>query len=110
MSTRQDFAANAGEDLVLTFTMNPLPSGGIAGWTLLCTVKSSLTGAVLTTSAGTVTDGPNGKFQVTLTRTQTGTTLGVGTWFYDVWRTDSGLQAQLAYGNLTLNQPVRAPS
>lgn len=93
-----------GEAIALTFTIKPLTD--ITGWTIKLTIKNNATdvgqllqvAAVLTTPA-------SGIFTCSLTHAQT-LTLGVGTYAYDVQRTDSGSEAVLSIGSLTVSQEV----
>lgn len=63
----------------------------------------------LTVSTPTITVTGTGPYviHVPLTRAQSGTTLGVGEWFIELARTDSGSNKTLARGVLVLHQTVR---
>ena len=90
------------EDAVLTFTMAPVVN--ITGWTISFTVATDVTSSTaLLTKTGAVTNGPSGIFTVTLTSTDTGTTLaGDTTYNWCVRRTDSGNVTLLALGQLKI--------
>jgi hypothetical protein len=96
-----------GEDVALNFTLTPLTD--ITGWTLSFKVKQRLDdAAALLTIAGSITTAAAGTFSVTLSAANT-TTLSAGRYTYDVWRTDSGSNAALAIGALTVKGSVRLP-
>ena len=106
MATSQNLEFFRGEDVTLNFTMAPVVD--ITGWTLSFKVKQTATDAALLTIAGSVTVGASGTFGVALTAAQT-TTLGVGTYVYDAWRTDSGAATALTYGTVTVKGTPRVP-
>lgn len=95
-----------GEDIQLDFTMNPVVD--ISGWTLSLNVEGNPESPKLITKAGTVTDGPNGEFSVTLTDADTGA-VAVGRYRYDVWRTDAGNERVIADGELVMKDSARFP-
>lgn len=90
-----------GEDLDLNFTLDPAED--ITGWTIVFTAR---TDSGVLTKPGTVVDGPNGKFDVTLDDVDTD---GVkpGHYAYDVWRTDTGSERVLAIGTLKILAVIR---
>lgn len=97
-----------GEDVTLNFTMTPLTD--ITGWTMSFRVKAKLEDAsvLLGPINASITTAAAGTFSVPLTAAQT-STLPVGTYDYDVWRTDSGSAATLDLGKLTVKGSVKTP-
>jgi hypothetical protein len=90
----------AGEDITFTVTMN-LPTN-ITGWTLELRLFSNDWSEELEAIDGpTITDPTNGIFWFDVPAFVTGTTLGRGRFRYSVWRTDSGNNKKLAYGQIT---------
>jgi hypothetical protein len=91
-----------GEDLTLRFSVVDPDSKDvvdITGWTLTLHVRASLTGAAVLTKAGTITDAASGLFTITLSRTDTGTTItAAGDYYWGTARTDSGSWTVLSYG------------
>jgi hypothetical protein len=92
-----------GEDVTLTFTMDP--TANITGWTITFAVRSS-EGIEITKTAN-VTDGPGGVFTVTLADTDTDA-LRTGTYHYDAWRVDAGSERVLAVGSFVILAPARS--
>ena len=91
------------EAVTFNFTVRKTddPAAGlenIAGWTLAFTVASdyNVSPPKTLTKAGTVTDGPNGKASVSLTAAEMN--VAIGSYRYDLWRTDSGQERALAVG------------
>lgn len=101
MATQKDLTPfYRGEDIVLNYTMSPVMD--ITGWTIRFHVKGQLSdAATLLTINGVIVSAVAGTFSITLTAANT-TTLGVGIYYYDVWRTDSGQACALALGKLTV--------
>lgn len=102
MPARIDLACKAGAAVrILCRRFKPRD---ITGWTLQLRVFDDRGGAVLLTltlGAGiTLTDATAGDFMIVLTATHTGTTLGAGSFWYDLWRTDSGSETPMAEGTL----------
>ena len=90
-----------GEDVTITVTMSPATN--ITSWTFVFTAKDKLGGtqALQKTNASfTIADALNGVFRFTLSATDTGTTLSVRTYVYDIQRTNSGSATVLVTGNL----------
>jgi len=94
-----------GEDVTLDFQMTP-PSD-VTGWTISLKIADTIGGTVQVTKAATITDGPRGRFRVTLASADTAS-LAVGRYVWDARRTDSGNKATLADGTLDLRQEVTA--
>ena len=90
-----------GEDVTLSFTMNPVVD--ITGWTLEFNIEQS--GTVVLTKSASVTDGPNGLFSVSLTDADTDGL--ANNYTYDVWRTDDGSESVLAIGNFIVHRVAR---
>lgn len=95
-------AVYLGEDVVLTFVMDPVED--VTGWTLLFTAKTKA--GIEVEANAVVTDGPAGEFTVDLADTDI-ESLGVGRHNYDVWRTDAGSERVLAIGRFTVSAVVR---
>lgn len=94
-----------GEDILLEFQMTP-PSD-ITGWTISFKLADSLGGTVQFTKSATITDGPRGKFRVSIASADTAS-LTAGRYMWDARRTDSGSKATLADGWLDLRREVTA--
>lgn len=90
-----------GEDVVLPFTMDPVAD--VTGWTVVLTVKGE--GFTISKTA-TVTDGPGGEFEFTLTDDDTDL-LPTGQYRYDVWRTDAGAERVIAIGFFVVHMALR---
>lgn len=90
-----------GTDLTLPFTMNPVED--ISGWTILLTVRGS---SVSIIKDATIDSGPDGTFHFTLADTDTDS-LSPGTYDYDVFRTDSGVEEVLAIGAFVIQTVAR---
>lgn len=108
MPTNVDFRFEAGEAVTLRFE----PRTGetdISAWALRFRVfdADDPDTVLLTKTLGSgvefVTDGEDGDFDVLLTESNTGTTLGAGAFPYDAWRTDAGSGTELANGHLIIN-------
>lgn len=106
MSVQSNLVFFQGEDILLTFTMNP-PTD-ITGWTLTGTIKDKLGGTTQFTYTPTITDAGRGVFTVSWTRGQTSALAAPGDYVWDVRRTDSGKNTVLAHGQIKLKQPVTA--
>jgi hypothetical protein len=98
-------ALHRGQDATLDFQLSP--PDDCSGWTVTLKVAASLGGSVEVTKTATVTDGPRGRFRVTLASADTAA-LAVGRHVWDVRRTDSGHKTTLADGVLDLLQEVTA--
>ncbi len=89
----------------VTITAAPLVQTNITGWTLLATFKEKPgDNAALLTVPGVITDAPNGIFTVSLTSTQTKTTLGTGLLYWDIFRTNAGSETALSVGRFEIKQ------
>lgn len=97
-----------GEDVSMTFTMTPTTD--ITGWTMSFRLKAQISDAsvLLGPVNATITTAAAGIFAVALTAAQT-LTLPVGTYDYDIWRTDSGSAATLDLGKVTVKGSVKTP-
>lgn len=92
-----------GEDLTLDFQLTP--PADVTGWAITFQLADQLGGTVQVTKTATVTDGPRGRFRVSLASADTAT-LAPGRHVWDVRRTDNGSRATLADGFLDLRQEV----
>jgi len=82
-----------------TFAARVGPGRGLPPWVQKTTGGSG--------AAGVVTDpGTGGTGYFILTAADTGRTLGPGVWAWSLWRTDTGLEARLAWGDLVLGKSV----
>lgn len=105
MAEQNNLHCYKGEAFTPTFTMSPVED--ITGWTVVGTVKRHSSDAVaLLTISGSITDASGGVFIVSFTAANT-TTLGPGTFAYDVWRTNAGSEAVLSIGILEVMPEVR---
>ncbi len=95
----QTWAFAAYEAPVLKITMTPAED--ITGQTFQLNIRKKDGTVVLQSTSFTVITAETGIFKFQLTKAQTGVTIGVGDFDYDVWRTDSGSEKQLVYGRLS---------
>lgn len=88
-------------------------SGGqdITGWTVHGTIRANATDAAALVGPAVCThvSEAGGILKFALTSTQTKTTLGVGTFAYDVQRVDAGAESVLSVGALRVRQEVLYP-
>jgi hypothetical protein len=103
MSVASHISFFRGEDVVLDFEMTPLAD--VTGWAITLKVADTLGGAVQLTKTATITDGPRGRFRVTIASADTAS-LSAGRYTWDCRRTDSGAKATLAHGELDLRREV----
>lgn len=94
-----------GEDVVLDFQMSPMED--VSGWAISLKIGDTLGGTVQVTKTASITDGPRGKFRVTIASADTAS-LAAGRYTWDCRRTDSGAKATLANGELDLKREVTA--
>lgn len=94
------FAAYEAPRLTVTMT----PAADITGATFELNIRTPAQVVVLQSTTFTVTSLSAGIFYFTLTSAQTGTTIGVGDYRYDIWRTDSGNEKRLCYGPLAVEE------
>ncbi|MGL4553464.1 MAG: hypothetical protein ACRC33_20040, partial [Gemmataceae bacterium] len=80
-------ALHRGQDAALDFQLSP--PDDCTGWAVTLKLAAALAGAVEVTKTATVTDGPRGRFRVTLAAADTAA-LAVGRHVWDARRTDSG--------------------
>lgn len=111
MAITNSFRFPKGTDVSLTFT--PVTVVSISGWTLQMNIKVLLTDAsnrLTLDNAGnggiSITNASNGVFAVAITAAQT-VALGVGSFVWDIWRTDNGANDLLASGTLIITGSVR---
>lgn len=82
----------------------------ISGWTLSFTVSTdyNVSPPKTLTQSGTVTDGPTGKASVSLSTAELN--IEIGSYRYDLWRTDSGEERPLAVGVFQVLGSARIPA
>lgn len=68
----------------------------ISGWTFSLYIRR-IGSTLLLQKAGSISSEGNGQFAFSLTTSETGG-LTVGTWDYEIWRTNSGNETRLAKG------------
>jgi len=100
----------AGEDGTISCTMSPVVN--ITGWALKFTVRKTLNilPILITKITGgdiTITDGPNGKFDIDMNSADTASATP-GDYFFDIQRTDAGFKSELGIGTFTILNPVAA--
>jgi hypothetical protein len=94
-----------GDPATLNFTCNPVVD--LTGVTVQFTLaKAENTKTKLLQKNGTVTDGPAGKFSVSLDATETDR--APATYVFDAWRMDSTPRI-VAKGTLVIHADVRLP-
>jgi hypothetical protein len=107
-----DWECRRGEALVIAVQVKDaagLPVD-ITGWSLAFTLKREHGDLVAlisktTVSGITITDGPEGMFEVTVSRAQT-LSLSEGFYVCDFFRTDSGAEASLTEGEVEVKPSV----
>jgi hypothetical protein len=109
LTIEQNFESRVGEDIRVRWTLDPVPSGGIAGWTFEFTARDAVADVaafVTKTNANfTIEDAALGIFYCDIADTETDTTTGgatAGDYDYDVKRMDAGAEGTLAHGVWTL--------
>lgn len=100
-----------GEDVVVTFTMSPVPGGGITGWTILFSlrrIKDATTTLLFSVGAAILSE-PSGVYSITIPGgvADQGTNRTPNKYAYDVWRTNSGVEAVLSIGDFEILPEVR---
>ncbi|MFO0929160.1 MAG: hypothetical protein U0736_19410 [Gemmataceae bacterium] len=105
MSISSNLTFFRGEDVTLDFQMARRSS--VTGWAITFKAADGLGGTVQITKSATVTDGPRGRFRVSLASADTAA-LNPGRYVWDVRRTDAGSKATLADGYLDLRREVTA--
>jgi hypothetical protein len=102
-----NFDIYKGEAVTISWTM--LPVTDITGWHFKLTLRVNANDAAIALSATpAVTNASGGVFAVTLSHADTNA-LGVGTFAYDVQRTDGGGEAVLSIGVISVLQEVLFP-
>ena len=87
------------EPKTIRVSMSPITNA--TGWTFSLNIRSAgsmLTGFPIT--AFTLENASSGIFTFALTSSMTGTFAAGAIYDYDIWRTNSGTEAQLAFGQL----------
>lgn len=106
MATKTDISFHRGEDVTLRVTVS---DQDITGWSLAFAIARGYgENAVVEKTTGTgitITDGPNGIFEVTIADADTDN-LPTGGYVWEAKRMDDGQEAVLAYGNLNLKPNV----
>lgn len=101
MSVKRDISWFCGEAITLVDTI----STDITGWHFLFHLALRKGGDELITKTSgsgiSITDATNGVLAVAISRTDT-TDLDPGVYYYEIARTDSGGEAVLTYGTVTL--------
>lgn len=105
MSITSNLSWFRGEDVTLDFQMTPPVD--VTGWTISLKVANTLGGTVQFTKSASITDGPRGRFRVTIASADT-SSLAVGRYVWDCRRTDTGSKATLADGFIDLRQEITA--
>lgn len=101
-------AVTRGEDRTVAGTHQTSASDttavNITGWTMVFTVRDA-GGAVLFSKTVTVVSGGAGTYSFTLSASDT--TVSVGSYPCDLWRTDSGSATVMGIGILSITADVR---
>jgi hypothetical protein len=106
MATEETITVYRGEQATLNFTMSPVVD--ITGWTIVFTVAAARDSATKkVTATATIVNGPAGTFRVALTEEHLD--LAPLRYFFDVWRTDEGLEQVLALGPFVVVGVARVP-
>lgn len=102
-----------GATKVLSFTVSAYDGDGtrtgvqnVTGWTVMLNIFSDPSGSTLVLAkTGTISVGTDGVVTVTLTSTNTGTTLAGSSYWAELCRTDSGSEDVLAVGSIPMGLP-----
>lgn len=76
----------------------------ITNWTIKVMAKDNVGNTVLDKTAS-VTSGPSGTYSFAVAKADT--LLTPATYYFDVWRTDSGNEKLMGYGSFTITPDVR---
>lgn len=98
MSNPQKVMCAAFEAITFQVTMSPATN--ISGQNFQLNVRDRNKAVLIASTVFSITDSVNGVFTMPLATSQTGTTLGIGDFDYDIWRTDAGFEKRLVYGEL----------
>jgi hypothetical protein len=105
MPVVKDLTCYPGEDLPIDYSPRDAPVD-ITGWTIVLFVRREfLTGSVLWTETAVITTAASGLFRVSLQHANT--LRRPATYYYDVWRTDTGNNRCLAIGKLEMPNVAR---
>jgi len=85
-----------------TFRVTMSPATNATGWTFSLNIRSAGTSVLAVTTGWTIEDASLGIFKVTLTSAQTGALSANAIYDFDIWRTNSGTEAQLVFGFLRI--------
>ena len=99
--TPQEMTIARYEAVTITATMDPATN--VTGWTFALNIRSAgslLSGYPVTTFS--ITAAGDGVFTVSLTSTQTAAFAAGAVYNWDIWRTNSGAEKQLAFGTLNV--------
>lgn len=94
-----------GADVRLRWILNPVPAGGIAGWTIKFGMAKTKGGIVLLPKTCTIEDPTAAICYADIADTDTDD-LDATTYFYELKRMDAGNEAILAYGSAQLLEVV----
>lgn len=105
MAKEKNIAYEVGDDKTLEITLDPVPAGGISGWSITFTVKTSDSAAAasITKTVGsgiTITSGANAVFEVAIDDTDVDGLSGVLR--YKTKRTGAGTEITLNYGDFKM--------
>lgn len=106
MAFEDEITIFRGTAVTVKFAMEPVED--ITGWTIEFTVEGSPRLPKFIQKGASVTSGPGGLFEVTLTAVETDLTPGA--YQYDAFRTDSGSQRALAVGTFVVRDVARLPA
>lgn len=105
MATRSIINLFVNTDKRLTFTFDPVPSGGISGWTMKWAMSDELGGDDLILKTGTVSNATTGVFYFDLAVADWAG-ISAGGYYWECYRDDSGLKDVVAYGRLVARERV----
>lgn len=102
----QTISCLKGEAVRINHVLDPIVPAGIAGWTIRIGVKATFADTVfLVDQVLTVTDAA--ACTSTTTIPHASTNIAAGTYYFDIWRIDSGNETPLTAGPFIIEPAVR---
>lgn len=96
----QNLTCAAFEAPAIRMTMDPATD--ITGWSLKLNVRNKDGDSLIASITFTVESAGLGIASFPLSSSDTGTTLGIADFDYDIWRIDAGFEKRLVYGELSV--------
>ena len=94
-----------GTDVKLRWTMNPVPDGGIAGWTIKFGMACQKGGSIVLSKTCDIDDADNAVYSASMADADTDN-VEAGSYLYETKRMDANNEAILSFGTVELIEPV----